>query len=237
MSLQQIDYNMSIYSQAEVEKVFVYGTLKRSEDRGSILGDTYLNEDKVRGFMVTWGAPFPAVVLEERAPLVHGQVFACDKEMLKRLDEIEGTPHLYTRVAIKTFMGNIAWIYIMPFDRIKASEHRVIINGEWSKKQGTMTMAAYMNDHIEYSYPKRPHAQYMDKHRCMVVIQKEFYPLPYPAQPGMARGPDYTTVPIVVPPPPPQEDTDPVDGEPVVWASPKGSKVEKSDEAIDTQGI
>ena len=91
-----------------MNKVFVYGTLKR--DRGN--WDKFLQDSQFIEKCETlnkWGfvdlGPFPAMIEDSDSPvIVHGELYEVDNDALELLDFLEGIPHLYTRknIVIKT---------------------------------------------------------------------------------------------------------------------------------------
>uniref|UniRef100_A0A1A9VJ23 Gamma-glutamylcyclotransferase family protein n=1 Tax=Glossina austeni TaxID=7395 RepID=A0A1A9VJ23_GLOAU len=90
-------------------KIFVYGTLKNGEFNHSLLTNAnngfarYLGEGKmVERYPLIIGTRFNIPFLLDkcgRGQNVKGEVYEVDKEMLKKLDELEGYPDYYDRRA------------------------------------------------------------------------------------------------------------------------------------------
>jgi gamma-glutamylcyclotransferase (GGCT)/AIG2-like uncharacterized protein YtfP len=105
-----------------IEYLFVYGTLAPGRPNEHVLGDVPGSWEPatVRGDLVDhgWGAAvgFPALVLRERGPEVHGSLFASDAlvEHWVSLDEFEGSG--YERVLTRARPGTgddvQAWVYV-----------------------------------------------------------------------------------------------------------------------------
>jgi gamma-glutamylcyclotransferase (GGCT)/AIG2-like uncharacterized protein YtfP len=79
-----------------MQKVFVYGTLRDGEindiseaaARHDIAEPTLLGTATVRGHLFDFGA-YPGLVLDEAGPLVRGDVYEIDPDLVAVLDEIE----------------------------------------------------------------------------------------------------------------------------------------------------
>ena len=97
--------------------VFVYGTLKQGKGNNWILAKAgykeahFVRPDQVYGRMFNLGS-YPAVT--EGTDAIHGEIWRVSNPMLERLDQFEGVPHLYSRLATRTFNGTKCWIYMMP---------------------------------------------------------------------------------------------------------------------------
>lgn len=99
--------------------VFVYGTLKRGFGNHKFLEHSrFIGDARTCPalFMVDGGVPF---VMIEGGPLrqIAGEVYAVDKPTLRRLDRLEGHPHMYRRETVEVVVdGNRrnAFIYMMP---------------------------------------------------------------------------------------------------------------------------
>ena len=93
--------------------VFVYGTLK-SGDRNNYLlkGSKFIQKDSIFGTLFDLGR-FPA--LTDGHKKVYGEIWEISDETLRRLDRLEGVPHLYSRHQIQTSHGTIKkpWVYKM----------------------------------------------------------------------------------------------------------------------------
>jgi len=104
-----------------VEKVFVYGTLKKGFWNNDLMeGSLFMGEfiTKQKFVMIHTGFPIVSTPIGEYkkfAGYISGELYAVSKGILLRLDELEGHPNWYVR--IKTPLVNrdglveIAWIY------------------------------------------------------------------------------------------------------------------------------
>ncbi len=116
-----------------VERVFVYGTLKRGHGNHRLLergGARYVGEARVSGTMHDIGG-IPAVGLSGRGT-VHGEVYELDAETLARLDRLEGTPTFYQRTRVRMSTGTEAWIYVMNSNRLATRER--VASGRWERR-------------------------------------------------------------------------------------------------------
>jgi gamma-glutamylaminecyclotransferase len=110
-----------------MEKVFVYGTLKRGHSNSFILERAkFLGEDTIKGKMLDLG-PYPCVVRGNKT--VHGEVYEIGPATLKRMDYLEGHPDFYTRHKIETGNGHQAWAYFIDSDEY--SKFPEIPEGVW----------------------------------------------------------------------------------------------------------
>ncbi len=114
-----------------MEKIFVYGTLKRGKSNSGLLrhanylGD-HVTKDKYA--MVSLGA-FPAVVLHGDTH-IHGEVFEVSEATFKSVDRLEGYPSFYSRMKIMTEHGN-AWMYYLGKDSNYVTGRDVVESGVW----------------------------------------------------------------------------------------------------------
>ncbi|MES9865996.1 MAG: gamma-glutamylcyclotransferase family protein [Candidatus Thiodiazotropha sp. LLP2] len=93
-------------------KVFVYGTLKRTQVNHQLLNSaTYLGLFNTQPYykMFHLGG-YPGVV-KGGSTSIQGEVYQVDVLSMNKLDRLEGYPHAYTRELIQTPWGN-AWIYL-----------------------------------------------------------------------------------------------------------------------------
>lgn len=112
-----------------MDKLFVYGTLRRSKSMKFICNGVF------QGKMYDVGA-FPAVI-ESNDPddVVVGEVYEVDDDTLSVLDMYEGVPRLYIRkeVTIKTQDGEELKCFIYIFNQ-SVGEMRTIETGDWLKQ-------------------------------------------------------------------------------------------------------
>ena len=118
-----------------MEKVFVYGTLRKGGHYHHLLEDsTFLINGFVPGEMYSLGA-YPAVVISDDCSLkVYGEVFSVTEDVLSKLDKLEGHPEFYLRIMQKIEIENgrpvNAWIYVISEDEIKGDLKKVD-SGDW----------------------------------------------------------------------------------------------------------
>lgn len=114
-----------------MERVFVYGTLKRGGYNHYILNSSIFEQEiktKEKYSMYSMGA-FPFVLLAESLVQITGEVFSVTEEVLKRLDILEGYPYFYNREQILLEDGTRAWIYYL---QEKDYEYPIIASGVWN---------------------------------------------------------------------------------------------------------
>jgi gamma-glutamylcyclotransferase (GGCT)/AIG2-like uncharacterized protein YtfP len=171
---------LSNYTKAKINHIFVYGTLKKEfyncqrvglDKKAELVGTAH-----VKGYMFNRGS-FPAVILEEQAPSVEGELWSIKAEsyndLLSSMDHLESVPTHYYRVAIRTVEGVIAWIYVQPFERLQGSD-RVTAEGVWKKgNQEWKLWRDYITapENHAYRIPGKPKVRYDLKAECMVVEQ------------------------------------------------------------------
>lgn len=91
-------------------RVFCYGTLKRGHYNNAVLRSAvFIREDRAPGVMFNLG-PYPGVIPYPWGE-VKGEVFQIDGEILRRLDQLEGHPHMYKREVVTLASGDEAYIY------------------------------------------------------------------------------------------------------------------------------
>ena len=77
--------------------IFVYGTLKKGKRAHHLLsGAKLIGSGIVRGYDMYIVSDYPGIVKGEGT--VKGEVYEVDEDILKKLDEYEGVPLLYTRI-------------------------------------------------------------------------------------------------------------------------------------------
>jgi gamma-glutamylaminecyclotransferase len=111
------------------EVLFVYGTLRRGGPSHTLLGAaSFVAEATVRGCLYHFGA-YPAL-----RPLgeteVHGELWRCDAETLRRLDSYEGVEEgLFRRVSLRS-SGGECWAYVAG-PRLRLEEATPLDSGRW----------------------------------------------------------------------------------------------------------
>ena len=89
-----------------MNKLFVYGTLKKQHSRNNILGaDSFIREIKTlpNYTMIDLGA-FPGI-LDLGANVIYGELYEVDNSVLGMCDLIEGHPNFYKRKLVKLEKG------------------------------------------------------------------------------------------------------------------------------------
>lgn len=169
--------NLFRHATAKIDHIFVYGTLKRGDSReGCLQGCTFVKNDTMRGYMFHQGG-FPAIVLEGSGTNIHGEVWSLPpvKEdraaLMATLDAIEGHPHHYWRIPVKTFGGTACWVYFQSRDKITKT-WKIITSGIWN---GSNTPCEdfefFMNSKPGHQFPTKPRVKYNQDTSCMCVEQ------------------------------------------------------------------
>jgi gamma-glutamylcyclotransferase (GGCT)/AIG2-like uncharacterized protein YtfP len=112
-----------------VNKVFVYGTLKKGHGNHRLLEGSKLLGNvitKPMFTMVSLGG-FPGVLLEGSTPIV-GEVYEVDEVTMQHLDYLEGYPNFYDRTQIHTEHGS-AWMYFL--GPTYKDSHDIVEDGDW----------------------------------------------------------------------------------------------------------
>ena len=122
-----------------VNRVFVYGSLRRGFYNHSVLhGATLLSDRAVtarRWHMVSIGGAYPAVVRGIASKTkITGEIYGVSAEGLDRLDRLEGHPSYYTRQLIAFDQaGGLAWCYTMSADQANTYEgDPAALSGDWA---------------------------------------------------------------------------------------------------------
>lgn len=111
-----------------MNRVFVYGTLKRGQRNAHFMhGARYLGQHVTKKMfsMYSFG-DFPAVC-ERGQHAIAGEVYQVDARQFRRLDDLEWYPHFYQRIEISTNWGN-AWMYVV---RLKLCQGKKQLVGNW----------------------------------------------------------------------------------------------------------
>lgn len=93
--------------------VFVYGSLKAGHSNHHWLsGSTALGRRRLIGGRLHDLGQYPMAVLNDRQEgVIHGELYAVDRQGLERLDELEGYPSYYDRSQRLLSDGSRAWVY------------------------------------------------------------------------------------------------------------------------------
>lgn len=108
--------------------VFVYGTLKHGGCyHGYLRSARYVgtNRSASRFTMLDLG-PYPGVI-DRGNTAIYGEIYLIDHNTLRKLDQLEDYPRVFTRRLIRTQYGP-AWIYLY---QLAAGKEPVIRNGNW----------------------------------------------------------------------------------------------------------
>ena len=120
-----------------ITHLFVYGTLRRGQERWPFLAPLVIDEghdDSATGTLYDTGHGYPAARFDGRGN-IHGWIYSLriDRltEALEVLDEVEGAvEHLFDRVAITTSSGRDAWAYQYCGD----ANFSEITSGDWLRR-------------------------------------------------------------------------------------------------------
>tara|TARA_Y100000748_G_scaffold303884_1_gene310663 strand:+ start:412 stop:756 length:345 start_codon:yes stop_codon:yes gene_type:complete len=113
-----------------MNKLFVYGTLKKQHSRNNILSAaSFITEIKSlpNYIMIDLGA-FPGI-LDSGINVIYGELYEVDDSTLEMCDLIEGHPNFYKRKFIKLEFDINAESYFLP--QAKYKEYPVIKSGLW----------------------------------------------------------------------------------------------------------
>ena len=113
--------------------MFVYGTLRRGECRNSVMdAGQFVGKGLLRGFAMLDLGAFPGIVPSTGDGVVVGEVYEVGDALVRRLDKIEGVPHLYTRDGAVLDDGRHVEMYVLRRD---AHGCPVIRSGDWFRKE------------------------------------------------------------------------------------------------------
>ena len=126
--------------------VFVYGSLKKGLHNNVVLGDSNLihhghTADK---YLLRSLGSFPGVDItaENATSYIYGEVYSCDPDTLRRLDNLEGYPTFYDKIEVDVVVGNGATtITATMYHLANPKEHKgtTISSGIWKEE-------AYLTD-------------------------------------------------------------------------------------------
>jgi len=126
----------------KINKVFVYGTLRRGLSRNGVLQRTseFIGVGTCKYKKMFDLGSFPAVInSDDEKDVIVGELYEMrnPEEVLSILDSIEGVPHLYRRDSVKVNIDGKeidSWLYIYNTDkeRLKDCEH--VKSGDYSDR-------------------------------------------------------------------------------------------------------
>lgn len=91
-------------------RLFVYGTLRAGQvAHGMLAGAAFLGKRSAPGFKVLDLGDYPAIVPGDGE--VPGELYEVDEATLVKIDEYEGAPTVFQRVAIVLDDGTTAQVY------------------------------------------------------------------------------------------------------------------------------
>lgn len=112
-----------------MEKVFVYGSLKKGFQNHSLLKESkFIGNAEISGYKMYNLGYFPGIVESDAKNIVKGEIYKIDKNVETRLDYLEGIPHLYRKEYINTEFG-VCIVYVYNRD---VSMDEIINSGEWT---------------------------------------------------------------------------------------------------------
>ena len=96
-----------------MNKVFVYGTLKRGNSNSMMLhNQTYLGDGSTKKKYVMYDAGIPFVVEDnlsyegDTPTLIRGELWMVSNQVVKELDALEGHPYAYRRTTVSLIMDD-----------------------------------------------------------------------------------------------------------------------------------
>lgn len=115
-----------------MEKIFVYGTLKKGYHNHRLLEGLKGEPAKAPGINLHRGFHFPYACKGPGTAI--GELYEVSEEVLASIDKLEGHPYFYERVKTKVYDANFkshdAWIYLYS----KGMEYPRIESGEWNNE-------------------------------------------------------------------------------------------------------
>ena len=113
-----------------MNKLFVYGTLKRQYSRNSILSTaSFIKETETLPLYTMIDLVAYPGILDSGKNVIYGEVYEVDNSVLEMCDLIEGHPNFYKRKLVKLKTGMKAEAYFLPKSRYNT--YPVIESGLW----------------------------------------------------------------------------------------------------------
>lgn len=100
---------------AELQLVFVYGTLKRGMANHQLLvGSRFEGTATVAGLHLFDLGPFPMAIAAaaDADARLDGEIYGVSPAQLAALDRFEGAPRLYERQRHQLMDGRLVWVYV-----------------------------------------------------------------------------------------------------------------------------
>ena len=112
----------------QLDRVFVYGTLKRGQPNHHWLaGAPCQGLVRLENVLLHDLGPFPMAIHGDG--VVVGELYQIDAEMLASLDRLEGVPRLYQRWRCQPLDSPWAWVYLGRPHQVRHSP--VLVDGCW----------------------------------------------------------------------------------------------------------
>jgi gamma-glutamylcyclotransferase (GGCT)/AIG2-like uncharacterized protein YtfP len=111
-----------------MNRVFVYGTLKSGFRNNRLIAGCKFQPAIAEGIELHDGPGYPYA--KKGTGIIYGELYEVSKEVMKRLDMLEGHPRHYERTKVNVFADGQdveAWIYLSKF----ADKYPVIESGKW----------------------------------------------------------------------------------------------------------
>ena len=122
-----------------MEKVIVYGTLKKGESNHHWMKQAkgkYLGNTEIQGYVIKCIKEYPypfAMVDDKKSRFTNslcGEVYEVEDKGIKVLDTLEGYPGYYDRTLVDTVYGK-AWIYYV--HELPKTTGEIVTTSEWTK--------------------------------------------------------------------------------------------------------
>lgn len=159
----EVKYDNNWQISEEIDKVFVYGTLKEGlSNHGLLANSEFIGKASTLSeyYMVGEGMPFPYVLgrtyefkeIDLKGHRIKGEIYKVDKATLNRLDLLEGVPSLYTRESIwvqTTETGRVEEVYLYVKATVSPAMFANKMLEEWQPRpvvEVNDTIQEYIND-------------------------------------------------------------------------------------------
>jgi len=114
-------------------KIFVYGTLRKGQCRNSILSRCeFIGLGILYHFLMYDLGEYPAIIPGNGK--VKGELYIVNKEILKKLDYIEGVPFLFKREKVSIILLNSEYYQLEAYAYVYCNEIQkkpLIEHGDW----------------------------------------------------------------------------------------------------------
>jgi gamma-glutamylcyclotransferase (GGCT)/AIG2-like uncharacterized protein YtfP len=111
-----------------VNRVFVYGTLKRGQRNFHYLqAAEFVGSFSTESIFSMYAFDAYPAVCEQGRHAIHGEVYQVSDAQFRSLDQLEWYPEFYQRIVIPTYYGD-AWMYVVKAELCQGKE---MIPGNW----------------------------------------------------------------------------------------------------------